>query len=64
VWLREEEVHMSYSQIFLDACNTNILMLLVKQKWKKANAQLHPMQKEMSKFGYPFWTTLKIPVWF
>jgi len=24
---------MSYSQIFLDACNTNILMLLVKQKW-------------------------------
>jgi hypothetical protein len=30
---------------------------------KKANAQLHPMQKEMSKFGYPFWTTLKIPVW-
>jgi hypothetical protein len=55
---------MSYSQIFLDACNTNILMLLVKQKWKKANAQLHPMQKEMSKFGYPFWTTLKIPVWF
>jgi hypothetical protein len=31
---------MSYSQIFLDACNTNILMLLVKQKWHPTYFQL------------------------